>query len=180
MEASIGVLWKYMMGDCEPGFEFSGMAVLAMQNCRASCLNPRNWFGKGKKVNIKSRVSNERVHALSEVVDNTQLRSTPKKKRRPYTRKKTVKNAWDKAENGSKENSKKCPDCGKDVVGNPHNKELRNTPDGWDLEHVEKWEKIRRGLDKKGAKPSEYNDAYNDLNNTILRCRSCNRSDNQL
>ena len=41
-EASIGVLWQYMMGDCQPGFEFSGMAVLAMQNCGYSCLNPRN------------------------------------------------------------------------------------------------------------------------------------------
>ena len=104
----------------------------------------------------------------------------PYSTRRPNTRKSTTTNSWDNAANGSKPNSKSCPDCGKDVFGNPHNGELRNTPDGWDVEHVTKWEKIRRQLQKRGATPKEYRDAYNDLNNTILRCRTCNRSDNKL
>ncbi len=54
-EASIGVLWQYMMGGCEPGFEFSGMAVLAMQSCGYSCLNPRNWGGKRAKASAKAK-----------------------------------------------------------------------------------------------------------------------------
>ncbi|WP_165773241.1 polymorphic toxin-type HINT domain-containing protein [Zooshikella ganghwensis] len=104
----------------------------------------------------------------------------PYSKRRPHTRKTTKTNAWDNAADGSKPNSKSCPDCGGDVFGNPHLGELRNKPDGWDVEHVTKWETIRRDLQKKGASAKEYRDAYNDLENTILRCRACNRRDNQL
>jgi hypothetical protein len=99
---------------------------------------------------------------------------------RPKARIKTIKQAWNKAKPGTKENSKACPDCNKDVFGNPNTGELRNTPDGWDLEHVNKWEKIRRGLQARGAKPKEYRDAYNDFDNTILRCRTCNRADNKV
>ena len=61
-EASIGVLWQYMMGDCEPGFEFSGMAVLAMQSCGYSCLNPRNWGGKRAKASTKSKAYESRAN----------------------------------------------------------------------------------------------------------------------
>ncbi len=63
-EASIGVLWQYMMGDCEPGFEFSEMAVLAMQNCGYSCLNPRNWGGKRAKASTKSKAYESRAHGV--------------------------------------------------------------------------------------------------------------------
>ena len=49
------VLWQYMMGDCEPGFEFSEMAVGAMQSCGASCLNPINWIGQGRRSSTKAR-----------------------------------------------------------------------------------------------------------------------------
>ena len=63
-EVSIGVLWQYMMGDCEPGFEFSEMAILAMQNCGYSCLNPRNWGGKRAKVSTKSKAYENRSHGV--------------------------------------------------------------------------------------------------------------------
>ena len=63
-ETSIGLLWKYMMGDCEPGFEFSEMAVLAMQNCGYSCLNPRNWGGKRAKASTKSKAYENRAHGV--------------------------------------------------------------------------------------------------------------------
>ena len=63
-EASIGVLWQYMMGDCEPGFEFSEMAVLAMQSCGYSCLNPRNWGGKRAKASTKSKTYGSRAHGV--------------------------------------------------------------------------------------------------------------------
>ncbi len=49
-------------GGGEPGFEFSGMAVLAMQNCGYSCLNPRNWGGKIAKASTKSRAYESRAH----------------------------------------------------------------------------------------------------------------------
>ncbi|HCK92782.1 MAG TPA: hypothetical protein DHW71_07340 [Gammaproteobacteria bacterium] len=104
----------------------------------------------------------------------------PYSDRRPTLRKGTKTNAWDNAADGSVPNSKACPDCGNDVFGNPNNGELRNTPQGWDLEHVNKWETLRQQLEARGASPKEYRDVYNDLNNTILRCRTCNRSDNQL
>ena len=65
-EASIGVLWQYMMGDCEPGFEFSGMAVLAMQSCGYSCLNPRNWGGKRAKASTKSKAYENRAHVAGD------------------------------------------------------------------------------------------------------------------
>ena len=53
-----------MMGDCEPGFECSGMAVLAMQSCGYSCLNPRNWGGKRAKVSTKSKAYENRSHGM--------------------------------------------------------------------------------------------------------------------
>ena len=53
-----------MMGDCEPGFEFSGMAVLAMQICGYSCLNPRNWGGKRAKASTKSKAYESRAHGV--------------------------------------------------------------------------------------------------------------------
>ena len=79
MEASIGVLWKYMMGDCEPGFEFLGMAVLAMQNCGYSCLNPRNWGGKRAKASTKSKAYEGRGNDFSRSSgSNRQFEPNPK------------------------------------------------------------------------------------------------------
>ena len=53
---------KYMMGDCEPGFEFSEMAVDAMQGCGYSCLNPTNWYLNGKsKASVKSKAQEGRA-----------------------------------------------------------------------------------------------------------------------
>ena len=104
----------------------------------------------------------------------------PYENSRPYTRKGTKRHAWDNAADGTTPNSKACVTCGDDVFGNPHTGELRNTPRGWDLEHVRKWELIRRELRARGALRKEYRDAYNDLNNTVLRCPHCNRADNQL
>jgi RHS repeat-associated protein len=104
----------------------------------------------------------------------------PYRGRRPYLRSSTVKNSWDTAPEGTVSNSKICPTCGGNVFGNPHTGELRNTPTGWDVEHVRKWEGIRRELQARRASPAEYREAYNDLNNTILRCRTCNRADNKV
>jgi len=87
-------------------------------------------------------------------------------------RKKTCEKAWDEAEDGSTDNTKKCPDCGKDVEGNPHKKEKRNGDDGWDVDHQPK---IKDRKPKETRK--EVLDDYND--GTKLRCRGCNRSDNQ-
>lgn len=84
-----------------------------------------------------------------------------------------MKDSWDNAASGSKPNSKQCPDCGKDVFGNPHNKEKRNQRDGWDNDHQPKWKD--RDLSKMDRK--EVLDEYN--KGTRLRCPGCNRSDNQ-
>lgn len=51
-------------------------------------------------------------------------------KRPSKFRTKTVTDAWDNAKPGSKEGTKQCIDCGKDVIGDPHEKEKRNGPDG--------------------------------------------------
>ena len=92
----------------------------------------------------------------------------------------TGRSAWNNAPEGSASNSKACPTCNRDVFGNPNTGELRNTPLGWDVDHVRKWEEIRRELQARGATAAEYRKAYNDLDNTILRCRTCNRADNQV
>ena len=85
-------------------------------------------------------------------------------------RKSTVENAWDAAKDGSKPNTKQCPTCGKDVHGNPHNKENRNTKDGWDVSHNPSW----NNRDKNHANRKEL---INDFNSgTGLECRHCNRS----
>jgi hypothetical protein len=114
------------------------------------------------------------------VPGGARVRKGPYADRRPNTRRGTVRQAWDNAEPGTDPTARACPTCRKDVFGNPNTGELRNTPEGWDLEHVEKWEKIRRQLADRSATPEEYRDTYNDLNNTILRCRTCNRSDNKV
>ncbi|WP_185247220.1 GH-E family nuclease [Chryseobacterium bernardetii] len=87
-------------------------------------------------------------------------------------RKKTVENNWDDAENGTEDNTKKCPDCGVNVKGNPHKKEKRNTDEGWDVDHQPKW-KDRAPKETRKEVLDDYNDR------TRLRCRTCNRSDNQ-
>ena len=85
-------------------------------------------------------------------------------------RKSTVENAWDAAKDGSKPNTKQCPTCGKDVHGNPHNRENRNTKDGWDVSHNPSW----NNRDKNHANRKEL---INDFNSgTGLECRHCNRS----
>uniref|UniRef100_UPI0004660BA7 RHS repeat-associated core domain-containing protein n=1 Tax=Leptospira licerasiae TaxID=447106 RepID=UPI0004660BA7 len=93
--------------------------------------------------------------------------------RRPSKfRKKTVTDNWDNAAPGGKPGTKKCPDCGKDVEGNPHKKERRDGKDGWDVDHNPKWKDREKGNTRK-----EVLDNYNE--NTRLRCKNCNRSDNQ-
>ena len=84
-------------------------------------------------------------------------------------RQETLKNAWDLAADGSQPNSKKCPTCGKDVYGNPHNKEKRNTKDGWDGSHNPSWSNRQHSSDRK--------EQLNDYNEGVsLECRHCNRS----
>lgn len=83
----------------------------------------------------------------------------------------TIKDAWDNAEDGSLPNTKKCPTCGRDVQGNPHNKETRNTDDGWDVSHNPSWN--NRDHDSYGSR-KELLDDYN--SGTGLECRHCNRS----
>ncbi|HNI28694.1 MAG TPA: GH-E family nuclease [Leptospiraceae bacterium] len=69
-----------------------------------------------------------------------------------------------------------CPTCGKEVKGNPYNKERRDSDDGWDVDHYpKKW--YERLLDRIFSSRKEVLDEYN--NDTRLRCRTCNRSDNQ-
>ena len=69
-----------------------------------------------------------------------------------------------------KPNTKQCPTCGKDVHGNPHNRENRNTKDGWDVSHNPSW----NNRDKNHANRKEL---INDFNSgTGLECRHCNRS----
>ncbi|AIL73447.1 cysteine peptidase family C39 domain-containing protein [Vibrio vulnificus] len=88
-------------------------------------------------------------------------------------RKGTLKDSWDNAVDGSKTGSKQCPDCKKDVFGNPHKNEKRNGRDGWDNDHQPKWkDRDLSGMDRK-----QVLDEYN--KDTQLRCSSCNRADNQ-
>jgi len=103
----------------------------------------------------------------------------PYSSRRPYMRRSTVKDSWDKAPDGKAPNTKACPDCDKDVSGNPHLKEKRNHEDGWDVDHEEHWKDLKDDLDARDATPKEYRDTYNDTTNTRLRCQGCNRADNQ-
>lgn len=103
----------------------------------------------------------------------------PYQDRRPNTRRPTVLSAWDSALPGTQRDRRACSTCGADVQGNPWLGETRNTPEGWDIDHIIHWLKTKLELDTRRADPSEYRDAYNDPQNTRLRCRSCNRSDNQ-
>ena len=95
------------------------------------------------------------------------------KKRPSSFRKKTFKDSWDNAKDGKKKGTKKCSTCDKDVEGNPYNKEKRNGENGWDNDHQPKW----KDRDLSGKTRKEVLDEYN--KNTRLRCRKCNRSDNQ-
>lgn len=81
-----------------------------------------------------------------------------------------VKKTWDDAKNGSQEDTKQCPTCKKDVKGNPHKKQKRGGPDGWDMSHNPSWSK--RNL--KGKTRKEELDNYN--TGVELECKSCNRS----
>jgi RHS repeat-associated protein len=88
-------------------------------------------------------------------------------------RKKTVKDSWDNAADGTKSGTKKCPTCDNDVSGNPYNGEKRNGSDGWDNDHQPKWkDRDLNGMDRK-----QVLDEYN--KDTRLRCPGCNRADNQ-
>ncbi|MEJ2419120.1 MAG: polymorphic toxin-type HINT domain-containing protein, partial [Exilibacterium sp.] len=87
-------------------------------------------------------------------------------------RKKTVKDSWDNAADGTKPGTKQCPTCGKDVEGNPNLGEKRNGPNGWDNDHQPKWkDRDLTGMDRK-----QVLDEFN--KDTRLRCPSCNRADN--
>lgn len=87
-------------------------------------------------------------------------------------RKKTLKDSWDNAADGSKPGTKKCFDCDKDVKGNPYNNEKRNHEDGLGNDHDPKWKD--RNLDNMDRK--QVLDEYN--KDTRLRCVSCNRAEN--
>jgi hypothetical protein len=129
---------------------------------------------------VRARMAARAAPAVEVSATEVPANEAPYSGRRPTLRKSTVKNNWDKAPEGTAPNSKACSTCGNDVFGNPKTGELRNTPKGWDVDHVRKWEVIRRELQARGASPAEYRNAYNDLNNTVLRCRACNRADNKL
>ncbi|PLK42147.1 GH-E family nuclease [Emticicia sp. TH156] len=92
-------------------------------------------------------------------------------KRPSSFRKKTVVDNWNRASNGSKPNTKKCPTCDKDVEGNPNNGERRDGKDGWDVSHNPSWSKRKM---PPGATRNDALDEYN--RGTELECRSCNRS----
>lgn len=85
-------------------------------------------------------------------------------------RKKTIKDAWDNAEEGSKPNTKKCPTCNKDVRGNPHKDERRNTTDGWDVSHFPSWNNREKNYKNRKELLNDYN------HGTSLECIHCNRS----
>nr|WP_246839071.1 GH-E family nuclease [Leptospira wolffii] len=57
-------------------------------------------------------------------------------------------------------------------MGDPHEKEKRNGPDGWDVDHNPKWKDREKGSTRK-----EVLDNYN--KDVRLRCKVCNRRDNQ-
>lgn len=102
--------------------------------------------------------------------DNKTSSSESKTAKRGSFRKGTVKDSWDNANNGSKPNTKQCPTCKKDVEGNPHKKEKRNGPNGWDMSHNPSWTK----RDHTGMTRKEQLDDYN--KGAPLECASCNRS----
>ncbi len=124
-----------------------------------------NTEGKEKKGDSKDSNAKEKK-------DNSADEKAAINKRPSGFRKKTVEKSWDDAENGSEADTKKCPDCGKEVKGNPHKKEKRNTDDGWDVDHQPKI-KDRQPKDTRKEVLDDYNEG------TRLRCRKCNRSDNQ-
>ena len=86
-----------MMGDCEPGFEFSGMAVLAMQNCGYSCLNPRNWGGKKAKASTKSKAYENRAHGVGGESSKAEVTDSPKGADSSFSRSGAFKEAKQKA-----------------------------------------------------------------------------------
>jgi RHS repeat-associated protein len=91
---------------------------------------------------------------------------------RPKFRNKTPRNAWNNAEDGPN-GGKKCPDCGKEVFGDPNKGEPRGGPDGWDVNHEPKV----KDRDYDGKTRPEQIDDYQ--TGTDLKCRSCNRKDNK-
>ncbi|WP_440874625.1 RHS repeat-associated core domain-containing protein [Thalassotalea sp. PLHSN55] len=124
-----------------------------------------------KKVNgLNNQVKNNADNSLTKLDEKKPEGVT---KRPGGFRKKTLKDSWDNAADGTKPDTKQCPTCGKDIKGNPHKGEKRNGPDGWDNDHHPKWKD--RDLDAMNRK--EVLDEYN--KDTRLRCPSCNRSDNQ-
>ncbi|QUJ67388.1 hypothetical protein KDD30_15340 [Photobacterium sp. GJ3] len=59
------------------------------------------------------------------------------------------------------------------MKSDPHKKEKRNGPDGWDVDHQPKW----KDRDLEGKSRKDVLDEYN--RETRLPCPSCNRTDNQ-
>lgn len=82
-------------------------------------------------------------------------------------RKQTVQDAWDDAADGSKQGTKVCPTCTKEVEVAPGQGRR-----DWDVDHQPKWsDRDLSGMDRK-----QVLDEYN--KDVRLRCPSCNRSDN--
>lgn len=125
-----------------------------------------------EKNNNKQNAQEKEKEKEKEASDK--LNTDPDVTKRPVNfRKKTLKDSWDNAADGSKPGTKQCPTCGKDVEGNPHLGEKRNGPNGWDNDHQPKWkDRDLSDKDRKGVL-----DEYN--KDTRLRCPSCNRADNQ-
>ena len=131
--------------------------------------NKKNDAADKEKIGEQNKNSVDDQSGKAEIKDDNS-----KVKKRPGSfRKKTLKDSWDNAVNGSKSGTKKCPTCDKDVSGNPHKNEKRNKPNGWDNDHQPKW----KDRDLSNMTRKQVLDEYN--KDTQLRCPSCNRSDNQ-
>ena len=131
-----------------------------------------DWAARNpNKAVVVGAVANVAEQAISRGGKNSSSVDEFSTKRPTSFRNDTVKNAWDNAENGSEVNTKKCPTCGNDVRGNPHNKESRNTDEGWDVSHNPSWN--NRDHSSYGSR-KELLDDYNQ--GTGLECRHCNRS----
>lgn len=76
---------------------------------------------KGKAIPGIIKAESSVLKAETEVIEA----ETKVVAKRGSFRRKTFKDAWDNAENGTVINSKACPTCGKDVFGNPYLKEKR-------------------------------------------------------
>ena len=151
------------------GKDFDGNAVSTEQSLSMLALSLVPEVKGEAKVAVKVAAKAE-AKALAKAEANALAKTEAKTAKRGSFRKGTVKDSWDNAKNGSKPNTKQCPTCKKDVEGNPHNKEKRNGPNGWDMSHNPSWTK----RDHTGMTRKEQLDDYN--KGAPLECASCNRS----